>query len=264
MCGENMINDKIKEYVFKLINNLKEKDYIGIIVYGSYVNQRNNNLSDLDVMIIKDNYDTQDIGSMIIDGVRVEYFIQDLNRLYKLIRKQIDDNDPSHLTKFVTSEIICDTDNKIKDFIDYSKKLYNNKITPIFTDNERFSILSISNRIEDLESLINDDSFYSVYYVTLEKIRTLYSKINGLIELPIMKCSILYTDNEYARKYISSDIHKLPNNDFINMYLECIKINDKEIMLNNIKKLFNYCFKDLGFDSNNFCLKFTKNPPFKV
>ena len=56
-------------------------------------------------MIIKENYDTQDYGSLIIDGVRVEYFIQDLKRLYKLIRNEISNNDSSHLTKFVTCEL---------------------------------------------------------------------------------------------------------------------------------------------------------------
>ena len=82
-----MVNSKIISYVNKLIYELKLTDYIGVLVYGSYVGERNNELSDLDVMIIKENYDTQDCGSLIIDGVRVEYFIQDLKRLYELIRR---------------------------------------------------------------------------------------------------------------------------------------------------------------------------------
>ena len=38
---------------------------------------------------------------------------------------------------------------------------------------DKFSIFSINNRMEDLESLIEDEIFYAVYYITLEKIRTL-------------------------------------------------------------------------------------------
>lgn len=55
-------------------------------------------------------------------------------------------------------------------------------------------------RIEDLESIINDDSFYAVYYITLERIRTLYAKINGIIDLPLMKIEKIYKDSEFAKK----------------------------------------------------------------
>lgn len=50
----------------KLINELNIKDYVGIIVYGSFASNRNNKLSDLDVMIIKDNYQTQDCGRCLL------------------------------------------------------------------------------------------------------------------------------------------------------------------------------------------------------
>ena len=63
-------------------------------------------------------------------------------------------------------------------------RVYNQKIQCFFTEEDKFSIFSINNRIEDLESLINQDSFYAVYFIVLEKIRVLYSKINGIIDLP--------------------------------------------------------------------------------
>jgi len=78
-----MLNTTIIDYVNKLVKQLNIKDFLGVIVYGSYVCKRANELSDLDVMIIKDNYDTQDCGNIVIDGIRVEYFIQDLKRLYR-------------------------------------------------------------------------------------------------------------------------------------------------------------------------------------
>ena len=259
-----MINNRIINYVNSLCKILNISNYIGIIVYGSYVGERNTTLSDLDVMIIKSNYDTQDCGSLMIDGVRIEYFIQDIKRLFELIKKEIDDNDPSHLTKFATCEILYDTDGKIKEFIDYAKILYNTEIKPSFNDDDKFSIFSINNRIEDLESLINDDSFYAVYYVTLERIRLLYAKINGIIDLPIMKIKKIYTDSDFAEKYISSPIHKLPDKNFVESYLRCLKLYDKNMMLDNIKNLYSYSFGQLDFDPANFCLKYTRKPPFKV
>lgn len=259
-----MVNGKIISYVNKLIYELKLTDYMGVLVYGSYVGERNNELSDLDVMIIKENYDTQDCGSLIIDGVRVEYFIQDLKRLYKLIRNEINNNDPSHLTKFVTCELLYDKDGKVNEFLKYANELYNTKIKSSFNDNDKFSIFSLNNRMEDLKSLIDEESFYSVYYVVLEKIRITYSKINGIIDLPIMKIERIYNDTDFARKYISSNEHKLPSGEFIKVYLECIKICDKNMMYDNLKRLYNYSFGDLDFDPNNFSLKFEGKSPFKV
>ena len=259
-----MLNNEIINYVNKLIKELNLTNYIGIIVYGSYVGNRTNKLSDLDVMIIKDNYETQDCGSLLIDGIRVEYFIQDLKKLYQLIKNEVDNNDPSHLTKFATCEIFYDFEGKTAEFLDYAKTLYNTNIIPSFDNNDKFSIFSINNRMEDLESLIDNESFYAVYYITLEKIRTLYAKINGIIDLPIMKIEKIYNDNIFAKKYIASSSHCLPNQNFINLYLQCIKIDDKNVMLDNIKKLYSYSFKQLDFNPENFCLKFIKKPPFRV
>lgn len=259
-----MINNKIIEKVNELLKKLNIKNYTGIIVYGSYANERNNDLSDLDVMIIKENYHTLDCGSMRINNVRVEFFINDLQRLYSLVDNEINNNDPSHLTKFATCEIISDTNDKVKDFISYAKYFYNQKMQHSFTDNEKFSIFSIGNRIEDLESLINQDSFYSVYFVVLEKIRVLYAKINGIIDLPITKIERLYTDKNYANNYINSKVQTLPDEKFISLYLDCLKFYDKGIMLNNLWELYNYSYENLDFDPQNFYLKFTKNAPFKI
>jgi len=259
-----MINDDIITYVNKLLNKLNLTEYIGVLVYGSYVGNRTNKLSDLDVMIIKNNYETQDCGSQLIDGIRVEYFIQDLRRLYQLVKDEIDNNNPSHLTKFATCEILYDSEGKIKEFLNYARAIYNTKIIPSFDDNDKFSIFSINNRMEDLESLIDNESFYAVYYITLEKIRTLYAKINGIIDLPVMKIEKIYNDNNFAKKYIASSLHCLPNQEFINLYLQCIKIDSRAVMLNNLKKLYNYSFKQLDFDPQSFCLKFVKKPPFRV
>lgn len=259
-----MINCEIINYLNELISELDLKDYIGVIVYGSYVGGRNNQLSDLDVMIIKDNYQTQDCGSVMIGNVRIEYFIQDLKVLYELIKKEINNNDPSHLTKFATCEILYDTKGKIEEFINYAKILYQTKIIPSFDDNDKFAIFSVNNRMEDLESLIDDESFYAVYYITLEKIRTLYAKINGIIDLPIMKIEKIYNDKEFAKKYIASSSHSLPSQEFIDLYLECIKLDNRNIMLCNLKRLYGYSFGNLDFDPKCFCLRFQKKSPFRV
>ena len=110
----------------------------------------------------------------------------------------------------------------------------------------------------------DDESFYAVYYITLEKIRTLYAKINGIIDLPIMKIEKIYNDKEFAKKYIASSSHSLPSQEFIDLYLECIKLDNRNIMLCNLKRLYGYSFGNLDFDPKCFCLRFQKKSPFRV
>ena len=255
--------DKIEEYINKCISGLNIGDYIGIIAYGSYITESNNNLSDLDIMIIKKDYDTSDIGSIMIDGVRIEYFIQGLKNLYESTRKEVCNNDPSHLTKFATCKIVYDKTGETGEFIEDAKRLYSIKIEQSFDENDRFEIFSINNRLEDLSTLLDDKSFYAVYFVTLERIRSAYCKINGFISLPLTKIENIYSDEDYAKKYISSEIHTLPDEEFINLYLQCLEVEDKAIMYDRINKLYSYSFGVYDFDPNNFHLKF-KKPPFRV
>ena len=199
-----------------------------------------------------------------IEEKKEEINFQDLKVLYELIKKEINNNDPSHLTKFATCEILYDTKGKIEEFINYAKILYQTKIIPSFDDNDKFAIFSVNNRMEDLESLIDDESFYAVYYITLEKIRSLYAKINGIIDLPIMKIEKIYNDKKFAKKYIASSSHSLPSQEFIDLYLECIKLDNRNIMLCNLKRLYGYSFGNLDFDPKCFCLRFEKKSPFRV
>ena len=259
-----MINENIISYVDQLIQKLSIKDYVGILIYGSYVGNRSNKLSDLDVMIIKKNYKTQDCGSLLIDGIRIEFFIEDIKKMYEQIRIEISNNDPSHLTKFATGYILYDKDGKLQEFLNFAKKIYNTKILKSFEDEDKFSIFSINNRIEDLESLMDNDSFYAIYFTVLERIRNLYCKINGIIDLPLTKIQKIYTDNNFAEKYISLSLHNLPSQEFILLYLTCLKIENKEIMFDNIKKLYIFSFEKLDFNPQNFHLKFKSKPPFRV
>src|SRR5574344_1358620 len=156
---------------FRLLNLISLIIYSFLIlsplIHGSYVNGRSNNLSDIDIMIIKDNYESMDIGSKVIDNIRVEFFIQDIKKLYELLKIEIDNNDPSHLTKFATCKIIYDKDNITAEFIDYATNLYNTKIDKEYNDYTKFEISGINNKLEDLYSLLDKDSFYTVYFNTL-------------------------------------------------------------------------------------------------
>lgn len=216
-----------EDIVFKFLNENQNDDYIGAIAYGSYVKNQADTLSDIDLMIFTKNDNASYFGSHIEEGIRIEYFIYNLKDLYKYTKEAIENNDPSHLTKFPLMFSI-DKTGEINEFIDYVNKIYSTKIEIHFNDDDKLNIVSIKNKIDDLIQVINSDSFYSVYYNTLERIRNTYSKIFGFIELPITKYERLITDKDYFNSYIKPNTHTLPDSEFINRYLDCIKLDNKE------------------------------------
>ena len=69
-----------------------------------------------------------------------------LKNLYESTRKEVCNNDPSHLTKFATCKIVYDKTGEIGEFIEDAKRLYSIKIEQSFDENDRFEIFSINNR----------------------------------------------------------------------------------------------------------------------
>lgn len=79
-----------------------------------------------------------------------------------------------------------------------------------------------------------------------------------------MKIERIYNDKEYAKNYINSNIHNIPDSEFITLYNKCLNIKNKVEMLSDLKILYNYSFKNINFSPNNFILRFKQNAPFKV
>lgn len=79
-----------------------------------------------------------------------------------------------------------------------------------------------------------------------------------------MKIERIYNDKEYAKNYINSNIHNIPDSEFITLYNNCLNIKNKVEMLSDLKNLYNYSFKNINFSPNSFILRFKQNAPFKV
>ena len=253
----------IKEYIDSFLKEM-DLDYVGVIAYGSQIRNTANKWSDLDIMVFRKYQETQDCGSLTINGIRIEYFIIQIDKAYCLAKKEIESNDISHLTKFATCYIVYDKKNEVEKFIEYAKKLYQTKIKPVFNEYSKFKIFSISNRLDDLTSLLNEDNFFALYYDVLERIRCLYCEIYGYMEMPLSKVQKLYTNYNYYKVYANSDVNSLPDKHFINLYLKCMKMDEKEEMIRKLNDLFSFSFGDLDFDSQNFHIQFKKDAPFRI
>ena len=81
----------------------------------------------------------------------------------------------------------------------------------------------------------NSQYFYTFYYLTLDEIRKLYQKANGLSQdISRSKVYKFYTDKQYN----NYKFKKLPDDNFINKYLDAIKLESTDKMMENIRFLF--------------------------
>ena len=237
----------------------------GVLLYGSVVSGRRTKKSDIDILVcLNSNEGYQSVGCSIVDGVKVEYFVHHIDSIYELALKEIEKNDPSHLTKFITSKIVYDKNGKFTEEIKKIRDLYTLPIREKHDPFVKKKMFHIKNRLDDLESIKDNDIFYILYFDILNKIRELDTEINGYIVIPLAKSEKLFKDKTFLKEYIESDIHKTSTEEFKSRYLECLKIKDREIMIKNIIDLYDYTFKDEEFDSDEFELTFKVEDGFGI
>ena len=237
----------------------------GVLLYGSAVSGRRTVKSDVDILVcLNSNEGYQSVGCTMVDGVKVEYFVHHIDSLYDLALKEIQKNDSSHLTKFITSKIVYDRSGKFSETISKIRDLYSLPIRENHSNSIKKSMFHIKNRLDDLESVKDNDVFYMLYYDILNKIRELDTEMNGYIVIPLAKSEKLFKDNDYLKEYIESEIHKTSTEEFKKRYLECLKLEDKDKMIKKINDLYNYTFKDEEFDSDNFELTFRVEDGFGI
>ena len=257
--------DRVINIIKKFLLRYNIDEIEGVLLYGSIVSGRSTNKSDIDILVcLNSNEGYQSVGCKVIDGVKVEYFIHHIDSIYELALKQIEMNDPSHLTKFITSKIVYDKTGRFKKEIEKIRDLYTLPIRGKHDEFVKKKMFHIKNKLDDLESLKDSDIFYMLYFDILNKIRELDTEINGYISILLAKSEKLFKDNEYLKEYIESDVHKTSTEDFKNKYLECLKIKDKSTMMKDIVNLYNYTFKDEMFDSDNFELTFDVEDGFGI
>jgi hypothetical protein len=117
-------------------------------------------------------------------------------------------------------------------------------------------IAIINNRMEKLRQLyMNDDpSFYSLYYVTIEKIRRFYHSINGYPKINTSKIYKVYKNDDYRKTYFPGDF---VSDDFKNMYFNLIETasRNKKELFHNLEKFYFYIKDGRELPKGNYRIK---------
>ena len=233
------------------MNYLKNEEVEGIIFYGSYHTQTANEFSDIDLMILyDDDSDTNQIkGYKNVNGIQVEYFERTISKIYERANSDYMKCEDSLLSMIGYGEVIFDRNGKISDLVAYIKEKYSRPL-PCYTKHEAiYQIAGIHKAVLALNELRiqNDPYFENYYFLTVERIRDFYHKLNGFSNLSQTKIYKLYTNERLQL----AQHKKIPEKKFIQLFFNAIEEGTtKDQKLERINELYKYSTRkyDLNYD----------------
>ena len=238
--------EKKLEIINTFLDNMGYRNnnhYLGTYFYGSSLTGFNNEFSDIDLHVIFDDSDLNHIyrGVSYVNGIKVEYFEKCINDVYLSIKNDVLERNGSWYSMIGISKIIEDKDSRLKELSEYALEVYSKGLYKMDEQDIMENIAIINNRIDKLRrACINDDlSFYSLYYITIEKIRRFYHSINGLPKINTSKVYRVYHDDEYRKTYFPGEF---VSEEFKIMYFDLIETceRDKWCLFDKIEKFYNY------------------------
>lgn len=220
--------------IFKFLKDQKViKSKVSIVIHKS------NNSDEVDFTFINPVDTKINCGRIMYNDIKVTYCIISENMLIKKIYEAYYNGDFEYLKKFVFSNF---SGRRAFEIGALAKKLFSKSINVNLNNKDILEIIEIKDKIDALKENFNKTSFYAIYFVLLELIRTKYLYINGLMNYNIDNFEQLIKDKGYALEYVDRTMHLLPDEAFNGWYLNCLIIRDKSDMLNNINHLFYHSF----------------------
>lgn len=244
----NKANIKIPDEVLTKLNKfIEEMGYLGnehclgVIVYGSSLTGFNSATSDIDLHVIFDNESSTIIrGMKMVEGTKIEYFEKPIEDIYLSADNGFLNQDNAFFSMIGNGTIVFQKDKSLSDLQEYILRRFSEPM-PILEENEiREQISIINNKMEKLERFAksDDENFYHLYHLVIDKIRKFYHKRLGIPKIQTSKVYRIYTDEAY-RKSMYKEAH---DSEFVRMYMEAIttKNRNKLYLFRLVQNLFRY------------------------
>ena len=190
-----------------------------------------------------------DIGPVGEAGISHEFIVGETKTINPdepaKVQDEFNNNKNSTSMMFAYGKIIYDLDDTVKylqskalEYVDSSF----NEITSMKLDTNNYHLWNYLNK---LKVMLKEDNpeFNLIYYSLLSDVYDMYSEFLGLSKLPKSKVYKILSSEDYRRKH---HIFKLPEEEFIKLYLKCFELDKPSIMYNNMEKLINYYYKKQG------------------
>lgn len=243
----------IQHFIEKM-NYLENEHVLGVFFCGSYLSGFQHKNSDIDLNIVFDQSQKDHLvrGTLLVDGIRIEYFEKPIQDLYDSVDRDYQNQNNALLSIIGTAEIIFDKTGELKKLQDYTQKKFEKSLPPLAQEKAKEKIAILYNRFEEIKTAEQENSpyFYLLYYIFLEKVRKFYHQLHGLPEVQTAKIFKVYTDPEYQEAFYRD---RLPEEEFITMYLNAAATpsRNQEELLQLASNLFQYTIKAIPFDREN-------------
>ena len=234
----------------------EDDDVIGALLCGSYATGNQNEYSDIDVyLVLKDNVTYFLRGNSESNSFLIEYFMNTKEGIKDFMEKEFNNFKHSTTNMFAYGKIIYDLDGSVKELQDLALEYIDRPFKNISLSKLDINNYHVWDLLDELKISLKEErlDFNKIYYMLLNDIYDIYAEYLGIQKLPKTKIYKILTDEDYRKKY---HVFKLPEDEFINLYLKCYNLDKHDRMYKNIEKLINYYYKKQGgFNIRTFELK---------
>lgn len=246
----NNIKSIIDEFIE--VNDLKNnKNILAFILYGSFVTNKNNSMSDVDILIILNGKESFRVAKMY-EGYHLDIHALSIPDVEKHIVYELQNGNEYIKSVLTTGLFLINRDYTIeylRSILSIGVRRFRRVVNPAMAN------LAVDKASDFLESKDNDDF---KYFIALEYLRkVIHVKLNAST-IPELKVYKLYNNVDIANNQYCL---KLPNKEFIELYLSALLENDATKRKEYIIKLLNYLvgikvddsdyYQDELFDDNS-------------
>lgn len=234
----------------------QDDDVVGAILCGSYANDNYNEYSDIDVyLVMKNSANYQERGNVDSNSYLIEYFKSPVWKIKKNMEDEYNINKLTTANMFAYGKVIYDLDGSVKELQDFALEYIDKPLNGISTRKLYNNNYFIWDNLDELKTSLNENNpqFNFIYYRLLDIVYDSYCEYLGIPKLPKTKIYKILTNEDYRRKY---HVFRLPEDEFIKLYINCFEIQKPEVMYKNIENLINYYYKKQGgFNIRTFLLR---------
>lgn len=234
----------------------EDDDVIGALLCGSYASGNQTEDSDIDVyLVLKDNVTYFLRGNSESNSFLIEYFMNTKEGIKDFMEKEFNNFKHSTTNMFAYGKIIYDLDGSVKELQDLALEYIDRPFKNISSSKLDINNYHVWDLLDELKVSLKEErlDFNKIYYMLLNDIYDIYAEYLGIQKLPKTKIYKILTDEDYRKKY---HVFKLPEDEFINLYLKCYNLDKPDRMYKNIEELINYYYKKQGgFNIRTFELK---------
>lgn len=224
----------------------EDDDVVGAILCGSYAVGNQNEYSDIDVcLILKDSVNYTERGNVDSNSYLIEYFMNPVWKYKEYMKENFNKNILTIANMLAYGKIIYDLDGSVKELQDLALECIDRPFNNIKADKLDMNNYHLWDHLDELKRCLkeNDPNFNLIYYNLLGEVYDYYSEYLSIPKLPNTKIYKILTDEDFRRRY---HIFKLPENEFIELYIKCFELQKPDIMYKNIEELINYYYKKQG------------------